>query len=201
MMRAKPGKLNTAFGVSYGSGTNQLYANSFNILGGVNVSGNINSLVSSEFGSLNLAIRGAPYKFMALFDSCTGIADASNLVLPDIYLGYYAYQYMFWGCSNMGAGPDIWADYYDSGYAENSLDSASHNMGYMFDGCTSLHSLKLRTNLTLATTTSDSTNPKYDWVGSSAASDVPYDGVFYYNGPTTRKGLSCIPSGWTITPF
>lgn len=197
MMRAKPGKLNTAFGIGYGgSGSSTtVYANSFSILGGVNVSGNINSLVSSEFGSMNLAIRSAPYKFPALFDSCTGIVDASNLVLPDIYVGYYAYQSMFWSCTGMTAGPDIWANYYYIGYSENSIDTQSTNMSYMFDGCSSLASLKMRTTGTLPTAT-DNSSSRYLWVRGVASS-----GTFYYNGPTTTQSTSCIPTGWTKTAF
>ena len=60
----------------------------------------------------------------------------------------------------------------------------------MFDGCSSLNTIKI------AYTGSFSTTYFNNWVNGVAAS-----GTFYYNGSDTTTGVSAIPTGWTVQSF
>lgn len=67
------------------------------------------------------------YCFYDLFLNCSGIVDASRLVLNALTLKAYCYQQMFWNCSNLIAAPALPAT------------KLSTNCYYiMFRGCTSL---------------------------------------------------------------
>ena len=92
----------------------------FIITGGVNVGGNIMSL---------LGFRSQPGKnsFSCLFDYCTGILSTENLKLPATTLAQNCYEGMFRGCSSLTTPPQLPA-----------TTLASYCYYYMFMGCTSL---------------------------------------------------------------
>ena len=99
---------------------------------GFNVSGNIMSLSDkTDFETCTTLIRGSErysqYKFYHLFDNCTGLIDASKLLLPATTLTASCYGYMFKGCTNLTAAPKLPA-------------TILTNKCYisMFEGCTSL---------------------------------------------------------------
>ena len=92
----------------------------FIITGGVNVGGNIMSL---------LGFRSQPGKnsFSCLFDYCIGILSTENLKLPATTLAQNCYEGMFRGCSSLTTPPQLPA-----------TTLASYCYYYMFMGCTSL---------------------------------------------------------------
>ena len=65
--------------------------------------------------------------FNSLFQDCTGIINAGDLILPATTLGYYCYEFMFRGCSSLEVAPEL--------PATTLADSCYH---YMFSGCTAL---------------------------------------------------------------
>lgn len=121
-------------------GTAQQYATSsskYNSFTGTtvsfNISGNIMSLANStDFATMITLISGTEtynrYKFYHLFDNCTGLIDASKLLLPATTLTNYCYSYMFNNCTGLTGAPTI--------LPATTLKSNCY--GYMFKGCTSL---------------------------------------------------------------
>ena len=89
---------------------------------------------------------------------------------------------MFYNCTNLVGGPTIMA---------TNLLSTSWTAEYMFQGCSSLKSVKI-----YATGSYWDDNSTIDWMDG-----VPSTGTFYYNGTYTGHDTSHIPEGWTITPF
>ncbi len=110
---------------AYFKGDNESISNNskfskFIITGGVNVGGNIMSL---------LGFRSQPGQngFHCLFDYCTGILSTENLKLPATTLAQNCYEGMFRGCSSLTTPPQLPA-----------TTLASYCYYYMFSGCTSL---------------------------------------------------------------
>lgn len=138
--------------------------------------GNVESL---EYGDdfIGKTVIGAQQKFQKLFRSCTGLTDASNLILPATTLQAKCYMSMFQGCTNLTTAPELPASY-PMGFAYNS----------MFSGCTNLSYVKcLATTLTAVAAFEN-------WLTGVASTGtfVKKAGV---NWPT---GASGIPSGWTV---
>lgn len=69
-----------------------------------NVSGNIMSLIDSD-GFVDLRTFEQPYVFYSLFRQCSGLTDASELMLPATALTNYCYYYMFAACPSLTKGP------------------------------------------------------------------------------------------------
>lgn len=70
--------------------------------------GNIMSLIDSENFSTMLEFPdGAKSSFAYLFSACTGLQDASQLVLPAMVLNDSCYAYMFYGCTSLTVAPTL----------------------------------------------------------------------------------------------
>ena len=113
---------NVAYGL--GNGDRQ----SFNATCNIKVYGNVMSLISpTDFSGLT--VLQSAYTFEYLFSDCTGLTDASNLVLPATTLTNYCYRNMFYGCTNLIAAPALPA---------TNLSGGNGCYYIMFWGCTSL---------------------------------------------------------------
>ena len=93
---------------------------------GFNAYGNLMSLINST-GYTSINYLTTNYTFMKLFINCTGLTDASNLILPADTLTKGCYFNMFSLCSSLISAPELPA----TALAENCYDN-------MFSGCTSL---------------------------------------------------------------
>ena len=71
-----------------------------------NVEGNIMSLINSTNFS-NLDSLSSAHTFSSLFSYCTGLTDASNLILPATTLVPGCYDSMFRGCKSLTVGPEL----------------------------------------------------------------------------------------------
>ena len=91
------------------------------------VYGNIMSLIDSTNFS-GLTTLSSAYTFQNLFDSCTGLTDASKLLLPATTLASSCYSDMFMGCTSLTHAPSILP----------ATTLAQNCYLYMFWGCTSL---------------------------------------------------------------
>ena len=88
--------------------------------------GNIMSLINSQDYS-NLQTLASSFTFAGLFMGCTGLTDASNLILPATSLKTSCYRYMFKDCTSLTTAPALPATTLaTSCYVE------------MFRGCTNL---------------------------------------------------------------
>ena len=148
--------------------------------------------------------------FCKLFKNNTSIVDAENLLLPCTSLKEYVYSSMFEGCTNLVNPPKELPD------ATLTYSSTPYPYQNMFKGCTSLvKSPYIKSNLgsTVWCTgmfdgCSNLSEIKLDYTGnfsqtyfSNWVNGVAATGTFYYNGSDTNRGVSAIPTGWTITPF
>ena len=86
-------------------GDNANYISHFtNSTGRFKVYGNIMSLIdSTNFASLTTFTKDSPLP--AMFQGCTGLTDASNLILPATTLTYYCYGRMFNSCTSLTTAP------------------------------------------------------------------------------------------------
>ena len=111
---------NPGISASYGIGT-------FTITKKCNVKGNIMSLLYGDNFEGQTSLTGKDYVFYNLFNNCTNIVDASELVLPATTLAKYCYDSMFEGCTSLTTAPQLPA----TTLANNCYES-------MFYGCTRL---------------------------------------------------------------
>lgn len=139
------------------------------------VYGNIMSFIDSTGYTTATALTTSG--FNSFFHYCTGLTDASNLILPTTTLPD-CYGKMFIGCTNLTTAPELPATI----LAENSYNQ-------IFSGCTNLNYIKC-----LATDIS-ANGSTYNWVGGVAAS-----GTFVKNSSMTgwTYGSDGIPEGWTV---
>lgn len=93
---------------------------------GFTVSGNIMSLIRPDKYPTSF-LANSTYNFRGLFRDCTGLTNASALILPADVVPYYAYSSMFSGCSGLTYGPEVLA----STVNERGCDG-------MFNNCTSI---------------------------------------------------------------
>jgi hypothetical protein len=93
---------------------------------GFNLKGSIMSLVDSDDFATATTLS-SPFTFNYLFNSCTGLNNASNLKLPAMTLRNGCYRNMFQGCTNLTAAPELPA---------TALTSNCYQ--WMFFGCSSL---------------------------------------------------------------
>lgn len=168
-----------------------------------NVRGNIMSLISSsDFAALNALT--STYTFNYLMYNCTGLTDASKLVLPATTLADYCYNCMFRGCTSLTIAPELPATtltkncYSYMFYSCANLASAPElpattlaNSCYngMFNGCANLNHIKA-----MFTTTPGAAYTQL-WV-----LDVSQTGTFVKNSAATWNVTSVngVPLGWTV---
>ena len=116
--------------------------------------GNIMSLANStNFSELTTITSG--YAFSGLFSQCTGLTDASKLLLPATTLANNCYHGMFYGCTSLATAPElpatsVAAECYRSMFADctslatapalpaTSLQYCIMCYSHMFADCTSL---------------------------------------------------------------
>ena len=91
-----------------------------------NVYGNIESLEYGDNFSGTTSVR-SPSAFTSCFRSCSGLTDASNLVLPATALTSYCYRLMFQSCTSLTSAPELPA-----------TTLSEYCYYHMFKGCTSL---------------------------------------------------------------
>ena len=103
------------------------------------VEGNIMSLVYSDNFRGQTSLSGKDYIFTSLFEECTKLQNAKNLILPATTLSERCYYEMFWGCTSLRTAPRLPA---------TTLTPLCYR--YMFCGCTSLTSAPQLPATTLA---------------------------------------------------
>ena len=139
--------------------------------------GNIMSMVDST-GFTTATTFSADNVFMNFFNNCTGLTDASNLILPATALTNYCYQGMLANCKNMTVGPELPVETLVQGcYA------------YLFYQSSKVNYIKcLATNISAS-------NCTQEWVRSVAST-----GTFVKAAEMTgwSSGASCIPNNWTV---
>ena len=141
------------------------------------VYGNIMSLINrTNFSGLTTFNRERV--FLGLFICCTGLTDASKLVLPATALTESCYASMFYNCTSLTTAPAL--------PATTLADSCYRGM---FNSCYSLNYIKC-----LATDISASSCTTY-WVVYVASSGTFVKNPNINNWPT---GTSGIPSTWTV---
>ena len=140
------------------------------------VYGNIMSLINStDFATLTALT--SQYQFLSMFSNCTGLTDASKLVLPATTLTDRCYYGMFGGCTSLTTAPELPA-----------TTLATWCYYEMFKGCTNLNYIKcLATNISADNCTAS-------WVR-----DVQTTSGTFVTPSTTNwtTGVRGIPSGWT----
>ena len=161
-------------------GNNTAYgASSYNTFSGstaqFKVKGNIMSLIdSTNFGGLTTL--ESDNTFIYLFKSCTGLTDASKLLLPATTLANYCYYFMFADCTSLTTAPELPATTLKLWCYTN-----------MFTDCTNLNYIKC-----LATDISAYQSTGY-WVGGVAPT-----GTFVTPSTTAwTTGNNGIPANWT----
>lgn len=93
---------------------------------GFSIKGNIMSLLDGDnFESMTNLQND--YTFCSLFKGCTGLTDASKLLLPATTLANYCYYSMFYGCTNLVVAPKL-----------PSTELQYHCYANMFSNCGSL---------------------------------------------------------------
>ena len=114
-------------------GDNATYATATNVYNrfsgttaSFNVKGNIMSLIDSD-DYAGVSSLTSSYTFAHLFIDCTGLTDASKLVLPATTLTDSCYYGMFSGCTSLTKAPELPA---------TTLTNACYFN--MFNGCTSI---------------------------------------------------------------
>ena len=165
------------------------------------IEGNIMSLLNEdEYVGAQMT---ANYTFHQLFNGCSTLINARNLILPKNVL-VNSYRSTFLNCSRLLTAPKLPATtltnycYYQMFKGCTSLTAAPElpattlvNSCYrsMFNGCTRLNSIKC-----LATDIS-ATNCTNDWVTNVAASGTFTKATSMSDWTT---GINGIPSGWTV---
>ena len=96
--------------------------------GTIKASGNINSLLSTNFESINDLTEYDGYTFSKLFKNARSLKDISELKLPATTLAGLCYDSMFEGCTSLVNAPKLPA---------TSLVEFCYT--YMFSGCTNLN--------------------------------------------------------------
>ena len=112
----------------------------FSSTGQFNVSGNIMSLYyDDDFGD-KIDLTGKDYAFAYLFNGCSKLVNAENLILPATTLSDYCYYRMFQDCTSLTTAPELPA-----------TTLAYDCYEFMFESCTSLTTAPELPATTLAT--------------------------------------------------
>lgn len=165
--------------------------------------GNIMSLINST-GFTSETVLQSGYTFKQLFMYCTGLTDASNLILPATTLSTFCYYGMFLECTSLTTAPVLPA---------TTLETNSYNS--MFYGCTGLttspelpattlavgcynsmfYICTSLSSITCLATNISASNCLTNWVSGVAAS-----GTFikHPNMTSWTTGIDGIPTGWTV---
>lgn len=154
---------------------------------GFKLSGNILSLLYENFWEKS-CYEGSNWAFPNLFEGCTGLTDASELILSH-FIGDGMYYSMFYGCTNLTAAPVI-PPVINPDY-DYSYNSTFRNM---FEGCSRLNYLKFLFNgaiLTYGTGGAEIDMFLYN-VAPNGTIVLPGCGLNLY------RGDRCIPLSWTI---
>lgn len=125
----------------------------------------------------SIAVPDSCYEQM--FKGCSSLTQAPDL--PAVAVGYYSYENMFESCTSLVKGPEI------SAIALNNFCFRE-----MFKNCSSLNYIKLKYTQSFNTANGEF----FYWVQG-----VSQTGDFYYNGNDTTRGVSAIPTGWTVHTF
>ena len=169
------------YGVDNGEGWIQgAYMGGTATTAGFKVYGNLMSMLNSGLTSFGY------YGFHSFFSYCTGLTDASNLVMPTLRVRTDTYYKTFCGCESIQVAPDL---------PDVQINSTSTNSyGYMFAGCTSLNYIKcLISNPQVGYYTFGS------WTGSDWTGGVSPTGTFVKHPDATwPSGENGIPTGWTV---
>ena len=185
----------------------------FSITGDVSVYGNPEVLLVD-----NTLVS---YAFSNLFNSCTGLTDASRLEFNTELKSYCyqymfanctslvkvadlpattpvsnCYQYMFENCTSLVKAPEIFLNYTGGG---NSVSSViMYPMQYMFNGCSNLNYIKCHMPALTSTISSFITyNLAANWVGGVSATGTYYKPI----NASIATGVSGIPKGWNVVEF
>lgn len=162
-----------------------------------NLLGNVMSILASNELIANC--------FEGLFEDCITICSVSEGFLPATTLADDCYVRMFHGCTSLVNAPDLPATtlasfcYYEMFHGCTSLVNApelpaiylkSRCYEYMFYGCSKVSYIKA-----MFTTHINATDFTKNWVYGVAST-----GTFVKNKNATwnMKGVSGVPSGWTI---
>ena len=126
-------------------GSNSVYSNSnyynyFTSTNNFNVEGNIMSIIYENNFVNQTTLYPAGYNLEYLFNNCTKLVSAENLILPATTLAIRCYAYMFYNCTSLTTAPELPA---------TTLASSCYQ--YMFSGCTSLTAAPELPATTLAT--------------------------------------------------
>lgn len=183
------------------AGSDYFYTSFENTTAQFKVCGNIMSLINStDFSGLTTLTQ--TLTFLKLFKGCTGLTDASNLVLPATTLANKCYQEMFKSCTSLTAAPALPATtlanscYYQMFYGCSSLTTApdlpattlvDSCYGGMFRACSNLIYIKcLATDISATNCTSQFTY------------SIRTTGTFVTPSTTNwTTGNNGIPTNWT----
>ena len=131
-----------------GSGSNLSISNSdatknqtkFNADKNYKVSGVLMTLLKGKYADANTLMDSGDFNFCCLFDSCTTLVDAENLVFaPNV--NNSSYRSMFYGCTSLQKAPLLLP----------SQITKETSYYFMFRGCTSLVTTPIISATTLAT--------------------------------------------------
>ena len=182
-----------------------------NTTAGFVAEGNVMSLLYGDnfVGNDTLPSTASGYTFGALFNGCTSMSDATNLIIPAQVLLPYCYRNMFAGCRLTTGVPKLPAMTLAEGCYTNmfinclTLETAPvlpartlvkqcyDGMLYMQSAAYNLRYIKcLATNMTASYCLRNFLNPSYV---SSTGVFVKYPGASWASGGTTG-----IPTGWTV---
>ena len=180
------------------------YTNTFSgSTAGFEVEGNIMSLVNSTDFITATTLQDTN-TFRSLFNTCTGLTSAENLVLPATTLAESCYNHMFKNCTSLTTAPALPATTLATYCYSNMFDGCTslttapelpattlvtYCYNYMFYGCRKLNYIKcLAKNISASKCTNS-------WVNGVAST-----GTFVKASSMTSwaTGTSGIPSGWKI---
>ena len=113
-----------ASGLTPDSGTG---IGTFSSTGRFKVEGNVMSLLFGNNFVGRTSLESYDYAFSFLFQNCTYLEDAHNLIFPATTLAERCYYWMFFGCTSLTSAPELPATML-----------AMQCYAYMFYGCTSL---------------------------------------------------------------
>ena len=162
---------------SYGKQTNT-YSCFKDSTAGFYVEGNIMSLIYGDnFKDRTSFPPSSNYIFINLFQNCTGLTSAQDLILPATNLAFGCYYGMFNGCTSLTTAPELPA-----------TTLANECYRFMFVSCTSLNYIKclaLDISATYCTML---------WVRN-----VSKSGTFVKaSGVSWSTGEDGIPNNWTV---
>lgn len=145
------------------------------------VEGNAMSLLYGDNFIGQTSLSGKKNAFRALFQGCTHLKSAENLILPATTLAENSYYNMFSNCSSLTTAPTL-----------SATTLTSYCYYNMFYNCASLNSI------TCLATDISATNCTSYWL-NGVASTGTFRKAASMNDWTT--GYSGIPSNWTVIDY